>query len=77
MNDKETNAELFNNGKKPVGRPKNNGEKRRHFNLLLTDSTLTRLNKAVGQRQAETGEKWTISALLNELVDEYLTKNNL
>ena len=35
---------------------------------------LTRLNKAVGLMQAETGEKWTISALLNELAEKYLSE---
>ena len=70
MNDKD-------NSKKSVGRPKSDGEKKKHFNLLLTPSMLTRLNKAVGQIQAETGEKWTVSALLNELAEKYLSEKNI
>ena len=77
MNDRDLNAELFNNGKKPVGRPKSDGEKKKHFNLLVTPSMLTRLNKAVGLKQAETGEKWTVSALLNDLAEKYLRENDL
>ena len=77
MNDQVLNAELFSNGKNPVGRPKSDGEKKKHFNLLLTPSMLMRLNKAVGQIQAETGAKYTVSALLNELAEKYLSERNL
>ena len=77
MNDKVLNAEIFGNGKAPVGRPKSDGEKKKHFNLLLTPSMLVRLNKAVGQMQAETGAKCTISSLINGLVENYLREKNL
>jgi len=62
---------------RPVGRPKKAGEKKKHFTLLLTPSMLERLNKAVGLVQTETGAKYTVSALLNDLAEKYLSEKGL
>ena len=68
------NEKLLNDGKKPVGRPKGDSEKKKHFTLIITPSMLTRLKKAAGQIQADTGEQCTISSLINGLAEKYLSE---
>jgi len=60
--------------KRKRGRPRmDEAEKKVHFNLLLRPSTIKALNTIAGQTQAETGERVTVTSLITQLIDEFIT----
>lgn len=71
------NDELINGGKNPVGRPRTDSEKKKHFTLSLTPTLISRLNKAVARKQLETGDKQTLSGLINEFIEKGLAEMEL
>ena len=61
--------------KRGRGRPKmDTTEKKTHFNLLLRPATITALNTIAGKMQAETGKRVTVTGLITQLIDEFVTK---
>ena len=59
---------------KKRGRPKVTDRETRskNFNLLMKPSTFKELNRLAGLKQAETGEKASITDLINALIDDYI-----
>ena len=59
---------------KKRGRPKVTDRETRskNFNLLMKPSTFKELNRLAGLKQAETGEKASITDLINAIIDDYI-----
>ncbi len=60
-----------------AGRPKMADSERlsKNFNLLMKMSDFQALTRLAAQRQLETGEKVSVSSLVNAAVAEYLERN--
>ena len=64
---------------KKKGRPKVTDReiKGRSYTLKVKQSTFTELNRICGKKQLETGERATVSELVNKILDEYVAKNKV
>ena len=61
--------------KRGRGRPKmDDGEKKEHFNLLLKPEVRITLTKIAGRIQAETGQRFTVTGLITQLVEDFIAK---
>ena len=53
--------------------PRIDGEnKSKRFNLIMKPSTLSKLNKLSAQKQLITGERVSITSLINEILENYV-----
>lgn len=53
--------------------PRIDGEnKSKRFNLIMKPSTLSKLNKLSAQKQLITGERVSITGLINEILENYV-----
>ena len=53
--------------------PRIDGEnKSKRFNLIMKPSTLSKLNKLSAQKQLTTGERVSITSLINEILENYV-----
>ena len=53
--------------------PRIDGEnKSKRFNLIMKPSTLSKLNKLSAQKQLITGERISITSLINEILENYV-----
>ena len=50
------------------------GEKKEHFNLLLKPEVRITLTKIAGRIQAETGQRFTVTGLITQLVEDFIAK---
>ncbi len=60
--------------KKKMGRPKvlDREIKSKSYTLKIKPSTFTELNRICGLRQLETGQRSSVSELVNNILDEYV-----
>ena len=42
------------------------------FNLSIEDTTLRKLNRLAAKRQYQTGEKFSATSLINEVIENYI-----
>lgn len=53
--------------------PRIDGEnKSKRFNLIMKPSTLSKLNKLSAQKQLITGERVSVTGLINEILENYV-----
>ena len=53
--------------------PRIDGEnKSKRFNLIMKPSTLSKLNKLSAQKQLTTGERVSVTGLINEILENYV-----
>ena len=62
---------------KKRGRPKVTDRETRskNFNLLMKPSTFKELNRIAGQKQAKTGEKVSVTDLVNTILEDYIARH--
>lgn len=65
--------------KKKMGRPKvlDREIKSKSYTLKIKPSTFTELNRICGLRQLETGQRSSVSELVNNILDEYVALHGI
>lgn len=73
------NMENSENRKRNRGRPKRTDEENRskRFNLIMKPSTMSELNKIAAKRQLETGNRTSITELINSVLEKYIEKGEV
>lgn len=73
------NMENSENRKRNRGRPKRTYEENRskRFNLIMKPSTMSELNKIAAKRQLETGNRTSITELINSVLEKYIEKGEV
>lgn len=74
-----SDTEKADNKKRSRGRPKRTDEENRskRFNLIMKPSTMSELNKLAAQRQLETGNRTSITELINSVLEKYIEKGEV
>ena len=64
---------------KKRGRPKRTDEENRskRFNLIMKPSTMSELNKIAAKRQLQDGTKTSVTGLINQILEEFIAREEI